>query len=81
MQNRSGLIVRAELTRADGHAERRGAITMLHRHLPGSPRRLTLAADRGYDRSQRCRRKIGQPFGQDRTVGLCIAALSAPALL
>jgi len=49
MENRSGLIVQADLTRADGHAERRAAIAMLHRHSPGSTRRLTLAADRGYD--------------------------------
>ncbi|EAU47404.1 ISGsu2, transposase [Salipiger bermudensis HTCC2601] len=49
MENRSGLIVQADLTRADGHAERRAAIDMLHRHSPGSTRRLTLAADRGYD--------------------------------
>ncbi len=46
---RSGLIVQADLTQADGHAERRAAIDMLHRHSPGSTRRLTLAADRGYD--------------------------------
>ena len=49
MENRSGLIVQADLTQADGHAERRAAIDMLHRHSPGSTRRLTLAADRGYD--------------------------------
>ena len=49
MENRSGLIVQAELTRADGRAERKAAIDMLHRHAPGSTRRLTLAADRGYD--------------------------------
>ena len=49
MENRSGLIVQAELTRADGRAERKAAIDMLHRHSPGSNRRLTLAADRGYD--------------------------------
>lgn len=48
MENRSGLIVQADLTQADGHAERRAAIDMLHRHSPGSTRRLTLAADRGY---------------------------------
>lgn len=47
MENRSGLIVQADLTRADGHAERRAAIDMLHRHSPGSTRRLNLAADRG----------------------------------
>ena len=47
MENRSGLIVQAELTRADGRAQRKAAIDMLHRHSPGSTRRLTLAADRG----------------------------------
>jgi len=49
MENRSGLIVQADLTQADGHAVRRAAIDMLHRHSPGSTKRLTLAADRGYD--------------------------------
>jgi hypothetical protein len=37
MENRSGLIVQAELTQADGHAGRRAAIDRLHRHSPGSP--------------------------------------------
>jgi transposase len=49
MENRSGLVVQADLTRADGHAERRAALDMLNRQSPGSTRRLTLAADRGYD--------------------------------
>jgi hypothetical protein len=49
MENRSGLIVQADLTRADGHAERRAALSMIHRHSPGSTRRLTLGADKGYD--------------------------------
>ncbi|QRZ13262.1 IS5 family transposase [Paracoccus methylovorus] len=49
MENRAGLIVQADLTQAGGQAERRAAIDMLHRHSPGSTRRLTLAADRGYD--------------------------------
>ena len=49
MENRSGLIVQAELTHADGHAERRAALDMIHRHSPGSTRRLTLGADKGYD--------------------------------
>lgn len=49
MENRSGLIVQADLTQADGHAERRAAIEMIHRHSPGSTRRLTLGADKGYD--------------------------------
>ena len=35
MENRSGLIVQADLTRADGHAERRAALSMIHRHSPG----------------------------------------------
>lgn len=49
IENRSGLIVQADLTQADGHAERSAAIDMLHRHSPGSTQRLTLAAARGYD--------------------------------
>lgn len=49
MENRSGLIVQADLTRADGHAERRAALEMIHAHSPGSTRQLTLGADRGYD--------------------------------
>jgi hypothetical protein len=49
MENRSGLIVQADLTQADGHAERRAALDMIHRHSPGSSRRLTLGADKGYD--------------------------------
>jgi hypothetical protein len=49
MENRSGLIVEAELTQADGHAERAAAISMIERHSPASQRRLTLGADKGYD--------------------------------
>lgn len=49
MENRSGLIVQADLTRADGHAERRAALFMIHAYSPGSTRQLTLGADRGYD--------------------------------
>ena len=49
MENRSGLIVQGDLTQADGHAERRAALDMIHRHSPGSTRRLTLGADKGYD--------------------------------
>jgi len=47
MENRSGLIAQGDLTWADGHAERRAALEMIHRHSPGSTRRLTLGADRG----------------------------------
>ena len=51
MENRNGLIVDTELTRADGYAERAAALTMIERHAPGSTRRLTLGADKGYDTS------------------------------
>ena len=43
-----GLIVAATLTKATGTAERAAAETMIVRHSPGV-RRLTLAADKGYD--------------------------------
>jgi len=49
MENRSGLIVQGDLTEAGGHAERRAALDMIHRHSPGSSRRLTLGADKGFD--------------------------------
>lgn len=49
MENRSGLIVQGDLTEADGRAERRAALDMIHRHSPGSTRRLTLGADKGCD--------------------------------
>jgi transposase len=47
MEHRSGLIVQATVTPADGHGERDAALTMLER-LPGR-HRITLAADKGYD--------------------------------
>ncbi|MFC3169448.1 IS5 family transposase [Paracoccus fontiphilus] len=49
MENRHGLIVQGDLTQADGHAERKAALDMLHRHSPGSTRKLTLGADKAYD--------------------------------
>jgi transposase len=49
MENRNGLVVQAELTHADGHGERKAALEMIKRHSPGSTRRLTLGADKGYD--------------------------------
>ena len=49
MENRNGLIVQGDLTQAEGHAERKAALNMIHRHSPGSTRRLTLGADKGYD--------------------------------
>ena len=48
MENRSGLLVDARLTRASGHAERVAALAMIDA-LADRPRALTLGADRGYD--------------------------------
>jgi transposase len=47
MENRHGLVVDAELTRASGHAERLAALAMLDRLPTVGP--ITLAADRGFD--------------------------------
>jgi transposase len=46
-ENRNGLVVAAQLTQASGYAEREAAVAMLGR-IAGA-RRITLAADRGYD--------------------------------
>jgi transposase len=51
IENRHGLVVQADATRADGVAEREAALVMIDRHDPGSQRRLTLGADKGYDTS------------------------------
>jgi transposase len=48
MENRNALIVDAELTSADGYAERATALEMLGR-LPTSARRRTIAGDKGFD--------------------------------
>lgn len=48
MENRSGLIVDARLTRVSGHAERLAALEMIEPHAEQS-RAITLGADRGYD--------------------------------
>ncbi len=45
MENKSGLIVQGDLTHADGRAERRVALDMIHRQSPGSTCQLTLGAD------------------------------------
>ncbi len=52
MENRNGLIVQGDLTQADGRAERRAALDMVHRHSPGSTRQLTLGADKGFDAAE-----------------------------
>ena len=49
MENRNGLIVQAQVIQADGRAERKAALEMIHRHPPGLTRRLTLGSDKGYD--------------------------------
>ncbi len=48
MENRSGLILDACLTRADGHAERVAALAMIEPHAD-RPRRVTLGGDTNYD--------------------------------
>ena len=107
IENRSALIVDAELTPATGYAERDAATDMLKR-LPARKRRRTVAADksydtkdfvadtrglgftphvaqntsnrrsaidgrttrhRGYDTSQRIRKRVEEPFGWIKTVG------------
>jgi transposase len=48
MENRSGLLVDACLTQADGHAERVAALHMIEPHAD-RPGRITLGGDKGYD--------------------------------
>src|ERR1700757_4312099 len=48
MENRSGLVVAATVTKATGTAERKAAEEMIVRHSPGV-RRVTLGCDKGYD--------------------------------
>jgi hypothetical protein len=48
MENRSGLIVAATLTKATGTAERQSDEAMILRDSAGA-RRITLGADKGYD--------------------------------
>jgi transposase len=47
MEHRSGLIVNATVTPADGHGERDAALEMIE-DIPGT-HRITVAADKGYD--------------------------------
>jgi IS5 family transposase len=51
MENRSGLIVDARLTRVSGHAERLAALEMIEA-VAGRPRAVTLGADKGYDAAE-----------------------------
>jgi transposase len=51
MENRSGLIVDARLTRVSGHAERLAALDMIA-GFADRPRAVTLGADKGYDAAE-----------------------------
>jgi transposase len=48
-ENRHGLVVETAYTQATGTAEREAALAMIDAHLPGSERRVTVGADKGYD--------------------------------
>lgn len=48
-ENRHGLVVQTEMTQATGTAEREAAKLMIGAHDPGSERRITVGADKGYD--------------------------------
>jgi transposase len=48
MENRSGLVVDARLTRVSGHAEQLAALDMIER-CANRPKAITLGADKGYD--------------------------------
>jgi transposase len=49
VENRSGLIVGAYLTEADGHAERDAALLMAYEKRKRTSKRITLGADKAYD--------------------------------
>lgn len=48
-ENRRGLVVQTEMAQATGKAEREAAKLMIEAHDPGSERRITVGADKGYD--------------------------------
>ncbi len=48
-ENRNGLCVDAQLTQANGRAEREAALEMARRSTKPEDRRVTLGADKGYD--------------------------------
>jgi transposase len=63
-ENRHGLIVEADATKATSRAEREAALLLIERHDPGCERRLTLGADKGYDTAgfvAECRRMCVTP--------------------
>jgi hypothetical protein len=46
MENRHGLVVQAEATEANGTGERKTALELLDRQVPGTSNQLTLGADK-----------------------------------
>jgi len=48
-ENRHGLIVQADATKATGRAEREAALEMIERQAPGTANQLTLGADKAFD--------------------------------
>jgi len=63
-ENQHGLVVEANATKATSRAEREAALLLIERHDPGSERRLTLGADKGYDTAgfvAECRRMCVTP--------------------
>ncbi len=63
MENRNGLVVAMCVTAATGKAEREAALDMLDTAVPGA-RRITLAADKGYDTREfvaECRKRHVTP--------------------
>ena len=75
MENRSGLIVDARLTRVSGHAERLAALEMVE-HVAERPCAITLGADRGYDAAdfvEELRTLNVRPHVAQNTSGRCSA--------
>lgn len=48
-ENDNGFVTQIEVTHADGYAERKAATTMVKRQRGNRQRRITVAADKGYD--------------------------------
>jgi hypothetical protein len=70
MEHRNALIVDAELTAADGYAERATAIDMLARRgsCGGEAERTDVGDEPGQQVSMRIRKRIEQPFGWIKTI-------------
>lgn len=75
IENRHGLVMQADATEANGTAEREAALAMIDRQDPGSQRRLTLGADKGYDTADfvaDLRQKCVAPHVAQKTKGSAI---------